>query len=116
MVAPERGGLCTVTDADADADASGARPWFTPVTEQLTPADLKIDVPHSARVYDYFLGGKDNFPADREAAEQTLAIFPDMRTGARENRAFLHRASRRRSSPRPSWPRLSTSTGRSCSP
>ncbi|WP_026239436.1 SAM-dependent methyltransferase [Parafrankia discariae] len=93
MVVPEREGLCAVTDAEGGAFS--VRPWFTPVAEQLTPVDLKTDVPHSARVYDYFLGGKDNFPADREAAEQTLAIFPDMRTGARENRAFLHRATRK---------------------
>ncbi|MCK9903770.1 SAM-dependent methyltransferase [Frankia sp. Cpl3] len=65
------------------------------LVDHVEPVNLRTDVPHSARVYDYFLGGKDNFPADREAAEQTLAIFPDMRTGARENRAFLHRATRK---------------------
>jgi SAM-dependent methyltransferase len=54
--------------------------------------DLKTDVAHSARMYDYYLGGKDNFAADREAAEKVLANFPAMRTTARENRAFLRRA------------------------
>jgi hypothetical protein len=52
---------------------------------------LKVHVAHSARMYDYYLGGKDNFAADREAAEKVLASFPAMRTTARENRAFLRR-------------------------
>ncbi|MHA6763739.1 SAM-dependent methyltransferase [Streptacidiphilus sp. PAMC 29251] len=43
-------------------------------------------------MYDYYLGGKDNFPADREAAEQVLRIVPEMRMAARMNRAFLGRA------------------------
>ncbi|NYI07949.1 SAM-dependent methyltransferase [Allostreptomyces psammosilenae] len=53
------------------------------------PIDLRTDVPHSARMYNYFLGGKDNFPADREAAEKVLAIAPSIRTGAIANRRFL---------------------------
>lgn len=48
-------------------------------------------VAHSARMYDYLLGGKDNFPADRELAEQYLAVYPHGRTAARENRAFMRR-------------------------
>lgn len=43
-------------------------------------------------MYDYYLGGKDNFAADREAAERVLAHYPAVRTTARENRAFLRRA------------------------
>jgi S-adenosyl methyltransferase len=50
--------------------------------------------PHPARVYDYFLGGKDNFAADRDIAQQMLALVPTGRTIARENRAFLGRAVR----------------------
>jgi hypothetical protein len=50
--------------------------------------------PHSARVYDYFLGGKDNFAADREVAKQALKVAPSFRTAVRENRAFLGRAVR----------------------
>ncbi|WP_425578116.1 SAM-dependent methyltransferase [Streptomyces albiaxialis] len=49
---------------------------------------------HSARMYDYLLGGRDNFAADREAAEAAVAAFPTLRTAARENRAFLGRAVR----------------------
>jgi S-adenosyl methyltransferase len=45
-------------------------------------------------VYDYWLGGKDNFAADRDAAEQVLAAYPDIRHGVRANRAFLGRAVR----------------------
>jgi len=58
------------------------------------PTDLRTDIPHPARMYDYFLGGKDNFPADREAAEKALAISPAFRTGALSNRGFLQRAVR----------------------
>ena len=56
--------------------------------------DLKIDtsVAHPARVYDYWLGGKDNFAADREAAERVLAVTPGLRFRVRANRAFLARA------------------------
>ncbi len=45
-------------------------------------------------MYDYLLGGTDNFPVDREAADRALEILPGIRTGARENRAFLGRAVR----------------------
>ncbi len=45
-----------------------------------------------ARVYNYWLGGKDNFAADRAAAEQAMAAFPDIVHSARANRAFLRRA------------------------
>jgi len=51
-------------------------------------------VAHPARVYDYWLGGKDNFPADREAAERAIAALPIIRVAARANRAFLGRAVR----------------------
>jgi len=45
-------------------------------------------------MYDYLLGGKDNWPADRAAADAALAIEPNLATSARENRAFLVRALR----------------------
>src|SRR5262249_40625607 len=38
--------------------------------------DLRTDIPHPARIYDYWLGGKDNFAADREAAEAVIAVRP----------------------------------------
>jgi hypothetical protein len=50
--------------------------------------------PHPARMYDYWLGGRDNYEVDRDAAERVLATQPRMRDGIRENRAFLRRAVR----------------------
>src|SRR5215472_235076 len=69
--------------------------WFrgmTPEGDEL----IKIDasVAHSARVYDYLLGGKDNFAADREAGDQMIAALPNVVSGSRMNRAFLARAVR----------------------
>ncbi|MFK3984453.1 SAM-dependent methyltransferase [Micromonospora sp. NPDC050397] len=47
--------------------------------------------PHPARRYDYWLGGKDNFAADRESADQIAAVFPQIRGAVGENRRFLRR-------------------------
>ena len=49
--------------------------------------------PQSARMYDYFLDGKDNYPVDWEAAEKVVALFPAVKQMARVNRDFMHRAS-----------------------
>jgi hypothetical protein len=57
-------------------------------------ARIDTGVAHPARVYDYWLGGKDNFAADREAAEQVIAVRPQIRADVRANRAFLGRAVR----------------------
>ncbi|MFI6080637.1 SAM-dependent methyltransferase [Streptomyces sp. NPDC051217] len=56
--------------------------------------DLKLDQAHSARMYDYYLGGTTNFPADREAAGKALAVFPSILATARINRRFMRRATR----------------------
>ncbi|MGW4801193.1 SAM-dependent methyltransferase [Nonomuraea sp. NPDC004297] len=50
--------------------------------------------PNAARLYDYYLGGKDHFPVDRTAAERILEAAPELRVAARANRAFLGRAVR----------------------
>jgi hypothetical protein len=65
------------------------------MSDRGVPAD-KIDTgrPHPARMYDYWLGGRDNYEIDRDAAERVLATMPRMRDGIRENRAFLRRAVR----------------------
>ena len=55
---------------------------------------MNTDVPHSARMYDYFLGGKDNYAADRDAAEKALQEFPAVRVTARTNRDFMRHATR----------------------
>src|SRR5690606_14994117 len=57
---------------------------------------IDTTIPHPARVYDYLLGGKDNFAADRAAAEQLIAVSPGVREGVRAHRAFLRRAVRYR--------------------
>src|SRR6201996_7065414 len=57
-----------------------------------TPPEIDVTRPHPARMYDYFLGGKDNFAADRATANQVLESWGSVRTGVRENRAFLGRA------------------------
>jgi hypothetical protein len=58
------------------------------------PPEIDVSRPHIARMYDYFLGGKNHFAADRETAEKVLASMPSARIGPRENRAFLGRAVR----------------------
>ncbi|WP_217371001.1 SAM-dependent methyltransferase [Nonomuraea antri] len=57
-------------------------------------ADLQTDRPHSARVYDYIMGGGTHFPADRETAAQVLADWPGLRTSMLANRACMHRMAR----------------------
>jgi S-adenosyl methyltransferase len=56
--------------------------------------DLELDRAHSARMYDYYLGGNTNFPADREAVGRVLAAFPQALIGARANRGFVRRSAR----------------------
>ncbi|TLQ42699.1 SAM-dependent methyltransferase [Streptomyces marianii] len=60
------------------------------------PAAVRIDTskPHPARMYDWFLGGKDNYPVDEEMAKQLLKLDARGRDMARVNRAFMHRATR----------------------
>jgi len=72
-----------MTDRDYDG-ISSARP----------PAAIDTSVAHIARIYDYWLGGKDNYAVDREAAENALAAMPSIAAGVRANRAFLRRAVR----------------------
>ena len=56
--------------------------------------DLRTDRAHGARIYDYILGGKDNYAVDRAAAEATLEVWPALRVHMRANRTFMHRAGR----------------------
>ncbi len=57
-------------------------------------SEIDTSKPHPARLYDFYLGGKDNYAADRAAAKQVLRVAPEVRVMARENRAFLRRAVR----------------------
>jgi SAM-dependent methyltransferase len=72
---PETGGI----------DATGA---------QELPSEINTHVPQSARVYDYWLGGKDHFPADRALGDAIAQALPTIRTQVRAQRAFLARAVR----------------------
>lgn len=58
------------------------------------PEGIDLDRPSAARTYDYLLGGSHNFAIDRQAAEQTLALMPDMAIHIQANRAFLYRTVR----------------------
>jgi hypothetical protein len=62
--------------------------------EFAVPPDIPTDIPTAARIYDYDLGGKDNFAIDREWALKALEYFPEALDVARENRLFLYRAVR----------------------
>ncbi len=62
--------------------------------EQEEQVDFDTSVAHIARVYDSWLGGKDNFAADRTAGEEALAAYPDLVSSVRANRAFLARGVR----------------------
>ncbi|WP_016908379.1 SAM-dependent methyltransferase [Streptomyces xiaopingdaonensis] len=55
---------------------------------------LGVKRAHPARLYDFYLGGKTNYPADRETAAEVLGANPNAMVAARENRAFMHRAVR----------------------
>jgi O-methyltransferase involved in polyketide biosynthesis len=71
--------------------AAGSQPGDTP-GNATEPPSFDITIAHPARVYDYLLGGKDNYEADRETAEQAIAAAPNILDGVRANRAFLRRA------------------------
>lgn len=60
----------------------------------FTAAEIDTSRPHPARMYDYYLGGKDNYAVDREAAAAVMRLLPEARAIAQENRAFLQRAVR----------------------
>ncbi|MFC4533878.1 SAM-dependent methyltransferase [Sphaerisporangium dianthi] len=63
------------------------------VNDPLVPG-IDPSIPSVARMYDYYLGGKDNFASDREAAEKMIALVPNIRRLAQANREFLGRAVR----------------------
>ncbi len=65
-----------------------------PPPVEIAPPGVNVNVPHSARIYDYWLGGKDNFAVDRAVGEAMIQAIPGMRYMAGENRKFVHRAAR----------------------
>jgi hypothetical protein len=70
--------------------------WMSraPETPPREPIDLRVDVPHSARVYDYLLGGKSNYEADRAAGDASVRAWPSLPVSMRETRIFMHRVTR----------------------
>ncbi|MCG5212055.1 SAM-dependent methyltransferase [Streptosporangium sp. KLBMP 9127] len=60
----------------------------------MEPAEIDTSVPHSARIWNYWLGGKDNYAVDREAGDAYVRTFPGIVDVARHSRAFLARAVR----------------------
>jgi hypothetical protein len=62
--------------------------------EQSLPPEIDTSVPHSARIWNYWLGGTDNFPVDRAAGEQFRATFPGIGEVAQASRQFLIRSVR----------------------
>jgi SAM-dependent methyltransferase len=60
--------------------------------EGLAPEQIDTSRPHPARMYDYYLGGKDNYEVDRRAAERVIELEPNVLGATRANRAFLRRA------------------------
>ncbi|MEU7734146.1 SAM-dependent methyltransferase [Streptomyces griseus] len=60
----------------------------------MTLGPIDTSRPHPARMYDYYLGGKDSYPVDGEAAEKVIAFLPAIRSAARTNRKFMNRAAR----------------------
>jgi hypothetical protein len=77
--------------------SEGTTPWRLPRGNEIgtqVPQGIDTSVAHPARMYDYYLGGKDHFAADRAAADKILAVAPETRLLVREGRRFLRRAVR----------------------
>ncbi|WP_406288784.1 SAM-dependent methyltransferase [Embleya sp. NBC_00896] len=68
----------------ASTEPAGERP----------PPGIDVNVPSVARIYDYLIGGKDNYAADREVARKLIAVAPDLEHDAGSHRAILHRGVR----------------------
>jgi hypothetical protein len=62
------------------------------MAEPMKPGEIDTSVPHSARVWNYWLGGKDHYPADAEAGDAYASKYPDIVPMARESRSFLVRS------------------------
>ncbi|MFJ4436798.1 SAM-dependent methyltransferase [Streptomyces sp. NPDC088923] len=69
-------------------------PHSDPSLPASAPAVIDTSTPHPARVYDFYLGGKDNYPADEELGRRMLALEPGVRDMARSNRAVMRRVTR----------------------
>jgi hypothetical protein len=86
----------TFYPADSAPAAEGAafQDWMSRGELSEPGSRLDTSVAHPARVYNYWLGGKDWFPADRKAADEVIRLRPEVVASAKANRAFLGRAVR----------------------
>ena len=64
------------------------------MTMQASGPQFDVTIPNAARIYDFIIGGKDNFAVDREAAQRMLAVLPGTAEACRENSEFLQRSVR----------------------
>jgi SAM-dependent methyltransferase len=93
-------GAGSAGDAGAGTGDGSARievelpPWDGLIAPEWIPAEIDTETAHPSRIYDFLLGGKNNFAADRAVAEQLMRVRPEIRDAARANRAFLGRAVR----------------------
>ena len=65
---------------------------MTDASDPMAGTGIDTSVPHSARIWNYWLGGKDNYPVDRAAGDSWIALNPEITTVARTSRAFLNRS------------------------
>ncbi|MDS1271025.1 SAM-dependent methyltransferase [Lipingzhangella sp. LS1_29] len=68
--------------------------WWPAAADAVDPPDVDFTTPNMARVYDYVLGGKDNFAVDRAVGDEILRRLPEVRLGVQQQRALLRRAVR----------------------
>ncbi|GAA1570067.1 hypothetical protein GCM10009827_109880 [Dactylosporangium maewongense] len=91
---PRRTSETVTTEAALRQSKTDDEPNSNGRTAPPPPSPIDTSVPHPARRYDYWLGGKDNFEADRASGDAVAQIYPAIRTTALENRRFLHRVVR----------------------
>ncbi len=93
--APAPGPRGRVTARSGESLVAGS-PWDAVLIdpdEPETPVRIDPDVPHPIRMWDYMIGGKDNYESDRAAVRHLLTLWPDVMVNSRAAEAFAHRAS-----------------------
>ncbi|MBZ4016899.1 SAM-dependent methyltransferase [Streptomyces purpurogeneiscleroticus] len=83
-----------MSDRTFPAEHSPLADHSLPAEQGFTADEIDTSRPHPARMYDYYLGGWDNYEIDREAADEVIRVYPQVRDSARANRAFMQRAVR----------------------
>ncbi|MGW7492389.1 SAM-dependent methyltransferase [Streptomyces sp. NPDC054786] len=84
-----------ISEGAPDGEVPEVGPYIQgPEHSGFSVEEIDTSRPHPARMYDYYLGGWDNYEVDRVAAERVIEVHPQVRLSARANRAFLRRAVR----------------------